>query len=120
MAVEYNQHTWGYGEELTPDKLNNIEGGVKANADAINEVNNNLPLIITGTETVRDSHGYIPLGIEVTKYALLGIITNRSGWVVNIVQGASIWGIVLSDPSDNTLIPQNEEVKFSAYVMRVK
>lgn len=42
MAVEYNQHTWGYGEELTPDKLNNIEGGVKANADAINEVNNNL------------------------------------------------------------------------------
>lgn len=43
MAVEYNQHTWGYGEELTPDKLNNIEGGVKANADAINEVNNNLP-----------------------------------------------------------------------------
>lgn len=43
MAVEYNQHTWGYGEELTPDKFNNIEGGVKANADAINEVNNNLP-----------------------------------------------------------------------------
>lgn len=42
MAVEYNQHTWGYGEELTPDKFNNIEGGVKANADAINEVNNNL------------------------------------------------------------------------------
>lgn len=42
MAVEYNQHTWGYGEELTPDRLNNIEGGVKANADAINEVNNNL------------------------------------------------------------------------------
>ena len=35
MAVEYNQHTWGYGEELTPDKLNNIEGGVKANADAM-------------------------------------------------------------------------------------
>ncbi len=46
MAVEYNQHTWGYGEELTPDKFNNIEGGVKANADAINEVNNNLiPLL---------------------------------------------------------------------------
>lgn len=42
MAVEYNQHTWGYGEELTPDKLNNIEGGVKATADAVNEVNNNL------------------------------------------------------------------------------
>lgn len=42
MAVEYNQHTWRYGEELTPDKFNNIEGGVKANADAINEVNNNL------------------------------------------------------------------------------
>lgn len=42
MAVEYNQHTWGYGEELTPDKLNNIESGVKANADAINEANNNL------------------------------------------------------------------------------
>ena len=83
-------------------------------------VNNNLPLIITGTETVRDSHGYIPLGIEVTKYALLGIITNRSGWMVNIVQGASIWGIVLLDPSDNTPIAQNEEVKFSAYVMRVK
>lgn len=46
MAVEYNQHTWGYGEELTPDKFNNIEGGVKANADAINEVNNNLSAII--------------------------------------------------------------------------
>lgn len=42
MAVEYNQHTWGYGEELTPDKLNNIEGGVKATAEAVNEVNNNL------------------------------------------------------------------------------
>ena len=41
MAVEYNQHTWGYGEEFTPDKFNNIEGGIKANADAINEVNNN-------------------------------------------------------------------------------
>ena len=26
MAVEYNQHTWGYGEELTPDRLNNISG----------------------------------------------------------------------------------------------
>ena len=35
MAVEYNQHTWGYGEELTPDKLNNIEGGVKATAEAV-------------------------------------------------------------------------------------
>lgn len=45
MAVEYNQHTWGYGEELTPDKFNNIEGGVKANADAINEVNNNLTFV---------------------------------------------------------------------------
>jgi hypothetical protein len=42
MAVEYNQHTWGYGEELTPDKFNNIEGGVKATAEAVNEVNNNL------------------------------------------------------------------------------
>lgn len=42
MAVEYNQHTWGYGEELTPDRLNNIEGGVKATAEAVNEVNNNL------------------------------------------------------------------------------
>ena len=46
MAVEYNQHTWGYGEELTPDKFNNIEGGVKATAEAVNEVNNNLkPLL---------------------------------------------------------------------------
>lgn len=42
MAINYEQHTWGYGEELTPDKFNNIEGGVKANADAINALNSNL------------------------------------------------------------------------------
>lgn len=42
MAINYNKHNWAYGEEITPDKLNNIEGGVKANTDAINEVNNNL------------------------------------------------------------------------------
>ena len=42
MAINYNEHTWSYGEEFTPDKLNNIEKGVKANADAINEANNNL------------------------------------------------------------------------------
>ena len=42
MSVSYDKHTWGYGEELTPDRLNNIEGGVKATAEAVNEVNNNL------------------------------------------------------------------------------
>lgn len=42
MAINYNEHTWTYGEELTPDNFNNIEKGIKANADAINEVNNNL------------------------------------------------------------------------------
>jgi len=42
MAIDYNKHNWAYGEELTPDKLNNIEGGVKATAEAVNEVNNNL------------------------------------------------------------------------------
>lgn len=44
MSVNYDKHTWGYGEELTPDKLNNIESGVKATAEAVNEVNNNLAL----------------------------------------------------------------------------
>lgn len=42
MAIDYNKHNWAYGEEITPDKLNNVENGVKTNADAINEVNNNL------------------------------------------------------------------------------
>lgn len=42
MAINYNEHTWKYGEELTPDNFNNIEKGIKANADAINEANNNL------------------------------------------------------------------------------
>lgn len=42
MAINYNKHNWAYGEEITPDKLNNVENGVKTNADAINEVNNNL------------------------------------------------------------------------------
>lgn len=42
MAIDYNEHNWAYGEEITPDKLNNVENGVKTNADAINEVNNNL------------------------------------------------------------------------------
>lgn len=42
MAINYNKHNWAYGEEITPDKLNNVENGIKTNADAINEVNNNL------------------------------------------------------------------------------
>ena len=42
MAVEYNQNAWGKDDVFTPDRMNNIESGIKANADAINEVNNNL------------------------------------------------------------------------------
>ena len=42
MALDYTEHTWGYGEEFTPDKLNNMEHGIKAASDAVNEVNNNL------------------------------------------------------------------------------
>lgn len=42
MAINYNKHNWAYGEEITPDKLNNVENGIKTNADAINEINNNL------------------------------------------------------------------------------
>ena len=44
MALDYTEHTWGYGEEFTPDKLNNMEHGIKAASDAVNEVNNNLSL----------------------------------------------------------------------------
>ena len=42
MALDYTEHTWGYGEEFTPDKLNNMEHGIKEASDAVNEVNNNL------------------------------------------------------------------------------
>lgn len=42
MALDYTEHTWGYGEEFTPDKMNNMEHGIKAASDAVNEVNNNL------------------------------------------------------------------------------
>ena len=42
MAVEYNQNAWGKDDVFTPDRMNNIESGIKANADAINEVNNNF------------------------------------------------------------------------------
>lgn len=41
--LDYTQHTWAYGEEFTPDKMNNMEHGIKAASEAINEVNNNLP-----------------------------------------------------------------------------
>ena len=73
MAVEYNQHTWGYGEELTPDKLNNIEGGVKANADAINEVNNNLPrkLLWSGNAKAESL-----IYFDTTRYTQYEIIVN--------------------------------------------
>ena len=58
MAVEYNQHTWGYGEEFTPDKLNNMEHGIKAASDAVNEVNNNLTDALTPlTSNVADIVG---------------------------------------------------------------
>lgn len=61
MAINYNEHTWNYGEEFTPDKLNNIEKGLKANADAINEVNNNLASIAYpyGAYSNVILHGYI-------------------------------------------------------------
>ena len=79
MAVEYNQHTWGYGEEVTPDKFNNIEGGVKANADAINEVNNNLNDIkIADVYENRCSEldgGYIKTGRVVTISIIAKILT---------------------------------------------
>ena len=73
MAVEYNQHTWGYGEELTPDKLNNIEGGVKTNADAINEVNNNLPrkLLWSGNAKAESL-----IYFDTTRYTQYEIIVN--------------------------------------------
>ena len=44
MAIDYGQHNWAHGEEFTPDKLNNIEKGIKTNANAINAINNNLLL----------------------------------------------------------------------------
>lgn len=75
MAVEYNQHTWGYGEELTPDKFNNIEGGVKANADAINEVNNNLPrqLLWTGQAKAGDM-----IFFNTTRFTQYEVVYNTS------------------------------------------
>lgn len=54
MAINYNEHTWNYGEEFTPDKLNNIEKGIKANADAINET-----AYPYGTYSNVTIHGYI-------------------------------------------------------------
>ena len=42
MAINYNKHSWAYGEEFTPDKLNNIENGIAANTSAINTINSNL------------------------------------------------------------------------------
>jgi hypothetical protein len=73
MAVEYNQHTWGYGEEFTPDKLNNIEGGVKANADAINEINNNVPrkLLWSGNAKAESL-----IYFDTTRYTQYEIIVN--------------------------------------------
>lgn len=73
MAVEYNQHTWGYGEEFTPDKFNNIEGGIKANADAINEVNNNLPrkLLWSGNAKAESL-----IYFDTTRYTQYEIIVN--------------------------------------------
>lgn len=75
MTVEYNQHTWGYGEELTPDKLNNIEGGVKANADAINEANNNLnrKLLWSGNAKTESL-----IYFDTTQYTQYEIIINTS------------------------------------------
>lgn len=52
MAINYNKHNWAYGEEITPDKLNNVENGIKTNADAINEVNNNLNKIANVQKSV--------------------------------------------------------------------
>lgn len=52
MALDYTEHTWGYGEEFTPDKLNNMEHGIKAASDAVNEVNNNLSGLISPTTHV--------------------------------------------------------------------
>lgn len=80
MAVEYNQHTWGYGEELTPDKLNNIEGGVKANADAINEVNNNLADALLSRTA---PGGNATIGDSLKKYKNPGMYSIASQYVFN-------------------------------------
>jgi hypothetical protein len=39
---DYEPKTWKYGDEFTPDSMNHIEQGIKTNADAIKEANNNL------------------------------------------------------------------------------
>lgn len=84
MAVEYNQHTWGYGEELTPDKFNNIEGGVKANADAINEVNNNLTantigssIRISAEQFTFPSDGYLNIVVDDSDGYVYGILNDE-------------------------------------------
>lgn len=56
MALDYTEHTWGYGEEFTPDKLNNMEHGIKAASDAVNEVNNNLIKMVRGTFYITLEH----------------------------------------------------------------
>ena len=40
--MSYEPKTWKYGDEFTPDSMNHIEQGIKANADAIETVNSNL------------------------------------------------------------------------------
>lgn len=102
MAVEYNQHTWGYGEELTPDKLNNIEGGVKATAEAVNEVNNNLNKRIlyghvesstSDKETYRISPAIVDRGILCIGRTSLGLIKlSQSGGVFAYVDALKIAG----------------------------
>nr|DAG65870.1 MAG TPA: hypothetical protein [Bacteriophage sp.] len=73
MAIDYNKHNWAYGEEFTPDKLNNIEGGIKANADAINEANNNLPrkLLWSGNAKAESL-----IYFDTTRYTQYEIIVN--------------------------------------------
>ncbi len=38
----YEPREWNYGQDITPDSLNHMEQGIKANSDAINTINNNL------------------------------------------------------------------------------
>lgn len=104
MAVEYNQHTWGYGEEFTPDKLNNIEGGIKANADAINEVNNNL----TGnlrTIWISDGSSY---SFEVGKSGAL-IFCPRGEWGVMTDYYSPSWTALKGTIYSNFTIAKNKE-----------
>ena len=85
--MAYNKHTWEYGEEFTPSKMNNIEEGIEsANNGTYKLVSGNLrndaPVTLVGNSTF---------------YFVLMIVGNnasRCGMAFGRYNAATTWELV--------------------------